>query len=380
VSRRSLLITGLLVVAVAVGGWLFNYFYKAVDEDIYLPPQGEAAFNPLYALKKSLQAQGIRAISYPSLNPAGLALGPRDTLVLFTRPEALAPAQAQRLLDWVQQGGHLVMPGPDSSGDPGPLAAGLGLKSRYADDDASKDSDDDDSYNDCQEIGPGKQDKETAFTDCATRFISSSRDFVLSGGDDQHGYRFGRREFGQGVATVTNLSFLDNRRLESPVSQELAYQLLAPRLGQGSVHLVYSADVPSLWRLMLLYGWPALLPLALALACWLALRSQRFGPVLPRPPTHRRALLEHVQAAGEFAYRRGRASALHTSVLNLFRQRLQRRDPAIAALDGEALVLALSERLSLDAQRIRQALKPFGQRRDWYLHSISTLLQMRNRL
>jgi hypothetical protein len=414
-SQRNLLVTLLLLLAIAGGGGLFVYFFKPVNEQIPLPAKGEAAYNPLYALKKALQAQGVRATSYASLNPAALALGKTDTLVLFTRPEALNDAQAQRILDWVERGGHLVMPGPASSGAPGPLAAAFALRGakEAASNKKAADEDDDDVIDfgdggDCSVVwektpntasasdqakspdevddadasdSPNAFDNASALSLCNPRFVANSAEFVLSGGDDERGYRFARRTWGEGLVSVTDLRFLDNRYLNSPAAAELAFQVLAPRLGQGAFHLVYSADVPSLWRLLLTYGWPVLLPLMLALIAWLAWRSQRLGPITPQPPAHRRALLEHVQAAGEFAFRRGRGIALHASVLNLFKQRLSRRDPAIAALNGEALVQALSERLMLDAQRIRHALQPtVAQRPDAFLQSISTLLQMRNRL
>jgi len=416
-SRRNLVVTLLLLLAIAGGGGLFVYFFKPVNQQIPLPAKGEAAYNPLYALKKALQAQGVRATSYASLNPAALALGKNDTLVLFTRPEALNDAQAQRILDWVERGGHLVMPGPASSGAPGPLAAAFALrgakeaasnKKAADDDDDDVDVGDDGGGVDCSLVwektpntadasdkveSPDKVDTASASDSsggfdnagalslCNARFVANSTEFALSGGDDERGYRFARRSWGEGLVSVTDLRFLDNRHLNSPTAAEMAFQVLAPRLGQGAFHLVYSADVPSLWRLLLTYGWPVLLPLMLALIAWLAWRSQRLGPITPQPPAHRRALLEHVQAAGEFAFRRGRGIALHASVLNLFKQRLSRRDPAIAALNGEALVQALSERLSLDAQRIRHALQPtVMQRPDAFMQSISTLLQMRNRL
>jgi len=380
-TRRALLISLAVLIAVASGVGLFLVLFKPVTEQLPLPPKGEAAYNPLYALKLSLRAQGLETSTYSNLNLAELVLRDGDTVLLFTRPEALTEAQAQRLLAWVARGGHLIMPGPESVGAAGPLADALGLKASNYEDEDEESEDGDDLPRDCSHIGAKAEDRTQSVLLCGPRFIASSSEFVMSDGDAQRGYRFARAAWGLGVVSVTELDFLDNRHLNTAVARELAFQVLAPRLGKGGFHLVYSADVPSLWRLLLLYGWPVLLPLLLALAAWLIWRGQRFGPLLPRPEAHRRALLEHVQAAGEFAFRRGRGMALHTSVLALFKQRLLRRDPALAALDGEALVQALSERLSMDAARIRQALKPLGmQRPDVFQQSISTLLQMRNRL
>src|SRR3546814_3831009 len=77
----------------------------------------------------------------------------------------------------------------------------------------------------------------------------------------------------------------------------------------------------------------AWLPALLALAAWLWMRTQRFGPRLPSPEPARRALLEHVQASGEHLWRYGRASALYAAVREVFMARLRRRDPLAAALD-----------------------------------------------
>ena len=382
-NRRSVwLIAVLVVVAIATVASAFGYFFKPVTELISLPAKGEASYNPLYALRQSLKAQGIKASSYPSLNPTALVLAPGDTLVLFTQPEAITPTQAKRLLAWVREGGHLVMPGPELGESPGALAAGLDLSGRpnpeYVEGDAG------DLY--CSRIdsrvkplNPGYPSEKYLL--CQNRFTGSAPGFQPGEGDAKRGYRFARISHGQGIVTVSDLRFLDNDNLATPASREIAFQILSPRPGKGAFHLVYSADIPSLWRLLVLYGWPVLVPALLALAAWLLMRGQRFGPLAPMPAGNRRALLEHVQAAGEFAFRRGRGIALHTAVLNLFKQRLARRDPLLAALDGEAQVMALSERLILDAQSIRHALRPQGmQRPDHFLQSISTLVKMRNRL
>src|SRR3546814_6146967 len=84
--------------------------------------------------------------------------------------------------------------------------------------------------------------------------------------------------------------FRSNRSLENPGAAELARQLLQPGWKRGTVHLVYAANMPSLWRLLLEHAWMAWLPALLALAAWLWMRTQRFGPWLPSPEPARRAL------------------------------------------------------------------------------------------
>src|SRR3546814_17361365 len=77
--------------------------------------------------------------------------------------------------------------------------------------------------------------------------------------------------------------FRANRSLEKPGAGGLARQRLQPGGKRGTVHLVYAANMPSLWRLLLEHAWMAWLPALLALAAWLWMRTQRFGPWLPSP-------------------------------------------------------------------------------------------------
>ena len=204
-------------------------------------------------------------------------------------------------------------------------------------------------------------------------------DFAWLWGNAEDGYVFGRHDWGDGSLFVAaDFDFLTNKELDKDDNAALTWQVLGPALGDGRVFLVYATDVPPLYVLLVRHGWPLLLALALALAGWLWARSQRLGPLLPLESPHRRALLSHVLAAGEFAFGRARAAALHAAVLRAFQQRLRRRDPITAALSGEALVLALAQRHEIPPVRVRQALQPQGLGKpDVFLSTIRTLMQLR---
>jgi len=386
--KRSHWFIGAFVLALLVAaGWLlFPKLFRQVTEDVPLPPTGEAAYNPLYGLKLALLAHGEKVSAWPNLPSAVNQLQPHDTLVLYDRPEAMSQPQAQRLLAWVNAGGFLLMPGPASGVSPGPLAGALGLRGvEPPRADANKPALPWDQYAGCDRMladtaSRSPKDDEGVWL-CDPRFRPLLPGFVLSGGDDKRGWRFARRRLGDGMVTVVQLDYLDNEGLRDPAARALAFQLLAPGLGRGRMQLVYSADVPSLLRLLVDYAWMVLLPLLLALSAWLAFRGQRFGPLQPAPEPRRRALLEHVRAAGEFAWARQRMAALHAAVLRLFRQRLQRRAPEIFALSGAAQEQALADATSMPLARVREALNAHGLAHpNSFTTSISTLLQMRSRL
>jgi hypothetical protein len=383
-KRVHLLIgAGALALLVGAGVVLFPKLFKEVTQELTLPPTGEAAYNPLYGLKLTLAAHGEQVSAWPNLASATRKLGKHDTLLLYDRPEAMTKAQADALLAWVRAGGHLLAPGPRSAGSAGPLSSALGLRAVESPEATRGSADEDDYYAGCVRLSA--EGRIPAGTDglwlCDAPFVATMPGFALAGGDAKRGYRFARRAVGEGLVTITSLGYLDNERLRDPAARAMAFQLLAPSLGRGRFQLVYSADVPSLFRLLVDHAWMVLAPLLLALAAWLALRGQRFGPVQPAPEPRRRALLEHVHAAGEFAWRRHRASALHAAVLRLFQQRLQRRQPELFALSGEGQELALAEATKLSPARVREALRPQGlQHPASYTQSIATLLLMRSRL
>lgn len=372
-----IILLALVVVALVAGftAW-WMHTYERVSEAIDLPPKGEAAYNPLYALKIALGKDGRRVASRQRLSLGGNPLKPADTVLLLGDTRTLSAEETTRLLDWVNSGGHLILRtpplGPDIEDGKVPLLIDLGISTvDYA--------------FDCLNLQVSKMDRRAEFCD-GRRFYFSDEDTAVTTtwGDDENGdYAYARVPWGKGsVDVLANLDFLVNDKLEDGSYVALTRQLLQPNYARGGTfHLIYSANIPPLWRLLLDYAWRVLLPLLLALLVWLWMRAERLGPLRPSPSPDRRSLLEHVQASGDLLYRYGRRATLYAAVHDALMRQLRRRDPYAAALEGPAQIDAIAQRTGMTTADVDAALRypRSGDAKDFVLR-ITQLLQLRQRL
>jgi hypothetical protein len=120
--KRRGLILGLLfgLTVAALAGWFF-YTFEWVEAEAPLPPRGEARYNQLYALGRTLQQSGVDVVSRPTLHLDAMALAAGDVLVLSTEIRTLGEEQVSELLDWVSGGGHLVFALPQSDAGSSPV-------------------------------------------------------------------------------------------------------------------------------------------------------------------------------------------------------------------------------------------------------------------
>ncbi len=390
---RIVLLTLLAMVVIAglTAWWLHTH--ERVPREIDMPRIGEARRNPLFALQVALERDGIRVQSrrrlqlLPGAGTETVPLAGRDTVVLYNDPRTLSNDEVDTLLAWVGNGGHLIVRTPPigllAKKTPVPLFARLQLMPLDSDD------------SQCAEVEIPAADKEESIGSAdqevvggilfcgARRFTLAGANPVHSWGDLKNGYVFARVQHGEGsVDALAELDFLDSDSLERPANFRLARQLLQPNYRAGVVHLVYAAEMPSLWATLIRHSWMAWGPLLLALLFWLWRRMQRFGPLLATPALERRSLLEHIAASGELAYRYGYAHLLYDAVRNAFLVRLRRRDPQAAALQGEPQLMLLAERFKdVPVGEIRDALiPPFQNDHTAFRSRIATLIRLRNRL
>ncbi len=415
---------GLALIAAIVVWWFATH--KRVQRTIDLPPTGEAVYNPLYALKLALELDHRRVDARQRLQLDRIALRPQDTVVLLSDPRVLSPRERSAVMAFVAEGGHLIVRTPPVGGPLGsegtPILSELGItvneeagecmtlvadgvdgtgaasasgeaasvdvksdaKSDAADADANPDADAGDDADDDADDDDGGVNTDM-FCDSRRFVFHDESHEVVAWWDDDSGDSsvYARVPHGKGsVDVLADLDFLRNDDLEFAPNRGFARRLLQPNYDAGGTfHLIYRAEMATWYQLLAKYGWRALVSLLVALLLWLWMRAQRFGPLLPSAPEHRRSLIEHVQASGDHLFRYHRAATLHAAVLDAFERRLRRRDPYAAALDGPARIEAIARRTGLPAADVEAALRfpRAGDRRD-FVHRIARLLQLRHRL
>lgn len=360
-QRRALLVALALLAAAAITAWFLATFERK-DIQVPQPPRGEAAYNPLYALKRALQEDGVRVVSHRRLSPRALALVPGDTLWLRGDLRTMPRHDARALAAWVARGGHLVAEVTyrwQGQGDTaGPLLDALGVSleeagfecTAFAGTGSARAAP-------RRKAGDAEQDDVSVCGRMRARVAGDTR-VALRWRNAEGADLLVRLRHGAGsVDLAADVDFAGNDTLASPGAAALARQLLAPNLGRGTVHLVYDAAMPPLWRTLLEGAWMAWLPLLLATLGWLWWRTQRRRPLLPSPLPERRALIEHVQASGEHVHRHGRGHLLHAALRALFDARLRRRDPYAASLEGQAQRQAIAARTGLTEAEVDSALR-----------------------
>ncbi|MBD8878932.1 DUF4350 domain-containing protein [Rhodanobacter sp. 7MK24] len=363
-KHRGLLVVVLVLLGVALLAGVFLATFQRRDVVEPVPPSGMAQTNPFFALEQVLRDMGEPAASLTTLDPGQAPLQPGDTVLVGADAGRIDAETAARLASWVRRGGHLLLV-PDA-GTRAPVFAALDLLDPRP------------GGFGCSRLG----DEKMAASLCGLRFrlkpaVVQTVDAAI--GDAGDGYLFARTAVGRGqVSLLASLAPLERLQLKHAEAQRFAWRLLAPNRGRGQIYLVYALDGQPFLKLLATQGWPALLALALLLAAWMAMRGARCGPLMPAPAPHRRALLEHVQAAGEFLYRRDGGRSLHQLACQAVLARLRRRDPASVRLNGEALYGRLAERGGLDAAQVAQAFQSPANAQA-FRASLITLARLRSR-
>jgi hypothetical protein len=365
---------------VALMYWIGTNTYWA-DTQVPMPPKGEAATNPFYAVQRFTEALGAR-----SAWDRTLTVPPADSVIVLSAWQwNLSESRREALERWVESGGRLVV---DWS-----LAGGVefdrwsGIVREYRETDDAEEPEKAESDDTCARFQEEHDETPSSSSPDATHhwmcdfdtesFLRSTKKarWALR---NASGIQAMRVEVGRGSVTVINAGPFRYRKLFDGDHGWLFVAATQLRRGDD-VHFVSEDDHPSLLALLWQHGGPVVV-LALALVALVLWRGAvRFGPLAAPHHAARRSLAEQIRGTGQFALRHGSGESLHTACVRALEDAAQRRVPGYARLSANERTAALERITGFNRDALAAAIHHAGLRRSHELRNTIALLEAARR-
>lgn len=389
-------------------------------------PPARVQQNPYLAAIRFLERRELDARHFPAVAPAPRLPATDSLLVLEQGSQRLDQPASAELLDWVLDGGLLVLavegtdtppglraeprhqlleqlgielvPGEDPPPDPyrerpfaEHLAGAVEVFWRFCRSEQQElrqqcirimcgDPDDPDSVLPDTRM-ERRHDDDTlrlelnprwSFHKKAAQAVDPVRDPVRARGSNRHGTQLLELSLGSGrLVLLTDAGIWNNRRLHYLDHARLLDELSADR---ARAWFISGMAVPTLPVWLWQQAWPLILAAALLLALWLWRRIPRQGPVLESARSGNRGFLNHLQAAGLLLWRRGDTDTLLAPLREEVRGALQRRGVPERHMEQHIV-----GHTGLEAGAIHEALTGRPREREELVAVISTLQTIRNR-
>lgn len=372
-------------------GWLL-WRMEWVELDQGAEPTAAAKRNPYLAAEQFIQAQGRAVRNEMGLHQLKQAPEQGEVLWLIDAYGALSRDQAEELLNWVWDGGLLIMTGQNPYRGPESLDADylfdffgvevtrptartnqatvidaiLGLASDCG------------SWMDPAAVRfmPGGEQIQVGFPEPSFLRLEQAQDaLVLS---DHRGPRLAQFDYGAGRVTL----LADSRLWTNPYisCRDNAY-LLWRLVGDGqSVRILRNQEAISLWQLLWQHaGWSLGLTLALVLL-YLWRQGVRFGPVVVEETGQRRRFMEHIQASARFLWRHRQVTSLLEPLRAEIETRLTQRVPGYGAWPEARRYEEIARLTGLPESVVAQAMTATPQDETRLTYYVQDLQTIRNNL
>ena len=369
-TRARLAAFALAVLVASGAAWLYFNFERVTERE-HTGYQGEARTNFLLAATRLYERMGKKTRTID--RPMQLAVLPAGATLLLSRfRSAISKPTIERLLTWVESGGHLIVAAAwHSSTDP--ILDRLEIERG--------------------EMGGRSRRSETSIVKLPhapheMKVVVGNRLDLREGSvraahrvDDPRGTILLHYRYGSGQVTVLNsMSFMTNATIGQHDHAEFAWQLLGFNPAAPEIVMAFRIETPSLMSALAENGWQALIVAGLLLAAWLWRVIPRFGPLVPDPLPVRRRLLDHLRASGLFHWNHGDIGRLTAAARENCMHRIARTHPVIAALPVPQRAARIAQITGLPEDDILTALT--GQPADprQFTGAIRTLQTLEERL
>lgn len=366
---NRLAVCSVIGIACAVFAWWFFSTHERVSESEYIGYQGEARLNEFLGAELLLRYFDIESDGRPSLIPGDWLPDTSDTLVVRSSGTIALGEARDLLLDWVANGGHLVlMPPAEDSQASAAFVDILGFQFGDVNRDAFEDPETSADF----------------FGQPTTRRrIEPNGDFVFEADvADDDGLIAARREWGNGFVTVvSDAGFFVNTSIGDTRYAGLLLDLVAGYVSSGKVWFIYSSAFPSLWQILWASAPYLVICFAATVLIWLWSVVPRFGPRSSSESLSRRSIVEHITAAGHFAWRYQNAEPLIAESRAALLRDAERRHPGISRLPIAMQSRQLARITGVSEDDIQDVLISHGEpgKRE-FVHTLQALHRIRNSL
>lgn len=357
-------ILGFLLSLIGLGYYWISQHFEIRIKRVETGFQGPALQDPWLAAGYLLKEMGMKFFKtgpfenyYPSLHT-------EDAVVLLLTGElTLNQSQTKSLLNWVNQGGHLIVAGDPLSEDieinGEHLLKRLGIKYLQNEDITDleiQELDLTDFYWDGYDLNIAFK----PFSRLEMQVGNPVREIK-----SQLGTHLLTSYFGKGIVTVlSDLEFMENEYIGQYDHAQFLWQLVHFSETVDRVWLIHpnyflhGEIVPASQFLNLIWErlWTVWITILVLIILGLWSITRRFGPLLPMPVLERRRLLEHIEASGHFLWRNGQEMVLLESVKKSVLKRVRLLHPEWSHLSLPELTEQLILSYHLPAKEVRNVL------------------------
>lgn len=344
-TRSAWLLTAVIALAAAAGGWLYFNFERVPEREL-VGYQGEAARNPLLALTRLLERMGSSVRPMARITDLD-SLDPGTTLIIARGRRGITRQRAERLLAWARAGGHLIVEA-ERPRDRDVLLDALQVTRR---DSSAK---------------PGKTPAEIELPHVDKRMrVQIDTSIELADREKR-----ARNTKADGVATpvlhfalqrgrgtvLPSFAFMRNDSIGQHDHATFAWALVQFMPSTSSVVIAPRFERPSLIAWLAREARAPLFAGAALLALWLWRVSVRFGPLEPERMRERRRLLDHLRASGHFLWSAGAGPRLLAAAREACLQRIARTRPGLADLPPAERRMRFAALTQLEPAEVEEAL------------------------
>ncbi len=386
-----LLVVGLLLLAlVGWGLYMSIEFYEEAEESGW---SREALFNPYLAAQQFMSRSDIVITDVDSLARLDQLDG-LGTLFFSDNNQVRTPRQLRQVMDWLEQGGNVIYSAGDIEHDEDLLLSEFVVEVELPE----RESDEDDAdaekplaetlreYNRQIESGKSREEVMREFGKperslTRIRFdedigelevaFDSTRILRHSGFDDddedseseyqpsswsssEYGVHLMQFEVGEGLLTIlSDPGIWTSYRIDN---HDHAYLLWLLSSDEGNFAILRSVIRDSVWELMQRHGRELLIVAGLLIATLLWRLGSRFGRLLPRDLSRRRALGEHFSSVSHYLWHRRRGEYLLAPLRQAVLRRASLSLSEFARAQPTRQYELIAERCKLDARDIALAL------------------------